>query len=138
MMIKQISVFVENKPGKLSEITDFLGKNNVDIRALSIADTTDYGILRIIVPDAENVAKMVKKQGFTVSVTDVIALRIENKPGGLAVPLHVLAEEGIGVEYIYAFLSHKDGEAYVVMRIDNIEKAQELLQKKGFTGIDSI
>ncbi len=138
MLIQQISIFVENKPGKLSQITDFLGKNNVNIFALSIADTTDYGILRIIVENPEPVAKLLKKNGYTVSVTDVIALRIENRPGGMAEALNILATENIGVEYIYAFLSREDKQAYVVMRIERIEEACDLLKKNGFIGLTKI
>ena len=138
MMIQQISVFVENKPGRLAQITDFLGKNNVNLFALSIADTTDYGILRIIVEKPDEVAKLLKKNGFTVSVTDVLAIRIENRPGGLADILNILAAENIGVEYVYAFLSREDKEAYVVMRIENGEKAASLLEKNGYAGLSKL
>lgn len=136
MIIKQISVFVENKAGRLSQITDTLGKNNVNIHALSIADTTNYGILRIIVDNPEEVIKLLKNNGFTSSITDVVALRIKNRPGGLADALRVLADEDIQVEYIYAFLANDADNAHVVMRIEAIEKAEAILKNAGFQGLD--
>ena len=134
MIIKQVAIFIENKLGRLVEITDFLSENGVNLHALSITDTTDYGILRIVVDDPESVAKLLKKNGFTVSVTDVVVTKIEDRPGGLSEVLRVLAAEKIAVEYVYPFLSHREEGAFVVVRTPNAEKTKEVLEAKGFVG----
>lgn len=131
MAIKQLSVFVENQQGRLVEITEILAKNEIDIRALSIADTTEFGILRLIVNHPSRAERALKEQGFTVSLTEVIGICITDHPGGLCQALRVLNSEGIGVEYVYAFLSKDDNTAYVILRVEHNGLASEALKKGG-------
>lgn len=128
MFIKQLSIFVENKPGRLATITNLLKQNDIDIRALSIADTRDFGIMRLIVNDPEKAEKVFKDAGCTVSLTNVIAIGIDDKPGGLAGAMDVLYANNISVEYMYAFISKTDNTAYVILRVENNEKALEALK----------
>ena len=130
MLIKQLYVFVENQQGKLREITDILSQAQVDIRALSIADTTNFGILRLIVSDPEQAVAALKKQGFTVSLTEVIGIGVDDKPGGLAHALDVLGEAGLDVEYLYAFVS-KSEKACVILRLEDNQKALDALKAAG-------
>lgn len=132
MTIKQLSVFVENKQGRLSEITGILQGAGVDIRALSLADTTDFGILRLIVDKEETAEAALRGAGFTVSLTPVIAAGIADRPGGLAEAMALLRDGGISVEYMYAFISRRKEMAYVILRVDDNGKAAELLQKASF------
>lgn len=132
MTIKQLSVFVENKQGRLSEITGILQDAGVDIRALSLADTTDFGILRLIVDKEEAAEAALRGAGFTVSLTPVIAAGIADRPGGLAEAMAVLRDGGISVEYMYAFISRRKEMAYVILRVDDNGRAAELLQKAAF------
>ena len=129
MFINQSSVFVENKAGRLAEITGLLEKNNIDIRALSIADTRDFGILRLIVNDPDTAERVLRDNGFTVSLTQVIAIGINDKPGGLAGAMKTLYENKISVEYMYAFISRTDETAYVILRVEDNEKALDVLKK---------
>ncbi len=136
MIIKQISIFVENKPGRLAEITKIIANNNINIRALSVADTTHFGILRIIVDDPVEVERVLKEQGLTVSITTVITACIHNRPGGLAEVLELLSANDIAIEYMYAFIAKSDNEAYVVMRIEAETAAVKLLTDHGFEGMN--
>ncbi|MGN1128150.1 MAG: ACT domain-containing protein [Candidatus Flemingiibacterium sp.] len=136
MIIKQISIFVENKPGRLAEITEIIAKNNINIRALCVADTTHFGILRIIVDNPEEVERILKDAGLTVSITSVITACIHDKPGGLASVLKLFADNGIQIEYMYAFIAKSDNEAYVVMRIEDEDTAAKLLHANGFVGMN--
>lgn len=131
MQIKQLSVFVENKPGRMAEIAGVLGNSNVDIRAISVADTSDFGILRVIVDKPDIAVKALKENGMTVSLTDVLAVGIDDKPGSFARSLEVLAKEDIGIEYMYAFISRESGRAYIIIRADDGEKASKALEKSG-------
>ena len=131
MIIKQISVFVENKSGRLAQITKVLADNNIDIRALSLADTTKFGILRFIVNEPERAEKVLRDADLTVSITDVIAVSVEDQPGGLSRPLQILDEKGINVEYIYAFVGAPHDKAFVILRVDDNEKAVKELQACG-------
>lgn len=131
MFINQISVFIENRPGRLSAITKVLGDNAIDIRALSLADTTNFGILRIIVNDPAKAEKILRENGFTVSTTKVIAVQVEDVPGGLNRTLDRLQEASIAVEYAYAFITRKQDGAFVILRVEDNKKAVELLQKSG-------
>ena len=131
MIIKQISIFVENKPGRLAEITEIIAKNDINIRALSVADTTHFGILRIIVDDPDRVQRVLKEAGLTVLITDV-----NDRPGGLAEVLKLFAAHDIQIEYMYAFIAKSENEAYVVMRIENEDEAVKLLKENGFTGMN--
>ena len=133
MTVNQLSVFVENKQGCLSEITSILQQNQVDIRALSIADTTHFGILRLIVDKPAQAETALKEAGFTVSLTPVIAIGVADRPGGLAEALALLRDGGISVEYMYAFVSRKKDSAFVILRVDDNGKAVELMKNGGFS-----
>ena len=126
-MIDQISVFVENKTGKLAEITEILGAADVDIRALSIADTTDFGILRLIVDKPEKALEVLQQAECIVTVNQVIAVSIDDKPGSLSKVLQLLFDDGISIEYLYAFITRKKENAYVILRMEDNEKAVEIL-----------
>ena len=132
-LIKQISVFVENKSGRLSDILNVIGKNGIDISALSIADTTDFGIVRMIVNDPDKAAEILKSNNLVVKVTDVIALAVADKPGGLAGEIEKLKYAGISIEYMYAFIGKSDKGALVIVRVENPEKALEVLKDENVT-----
>jgi hypothetical protein len=127
-MVKQISVFVENKTGRLAEVTQLLGENNIDISALCIADTTDFGILRLILNKPDEAEKILTDNGFTVSSTDVIAIAIPDTPGSLSKALKTLDSSSIGIEYMYAFVGKTTDEALVILRTENPETATEILE----------
>lgn len=133
MFVKQISIFLENKSGRLSEVTRTLGENDIDISALSIADTTDFGILRLIVNDPEKAEQILKAEGFTVSATSVIAIGVQDKPGGLAKALDILDREKIGIEYMYAFVSKAEDEALVILKVADPDRAVGILQSSGIS-----
>ncbi|MCQ2970382.1 ACT domain protein [Methanobrevibacter gottschalkii] len=128
MAVKQISVFVENKEGRIKKAINTLAEENINIRALSIADTTKYGILRLIVSDNEKAIAALEKDGFIVKENEVILLAVPDKPNGLNSTLAIFDEKGINLEYLYAFVSSKTDAAIVVMRLENMEKAIEALQ----------
>ena len=131
MLTKQISVFLENKSGRLAKVTQVLGENNIDIRALSIADTTDFGVLRLIVNQPEKAKDVLEQKGFTVSVNDVIAIEVEDKPGGLAKALSILDQKGISIEYMYAFVGNCDVKhAMVILRVESPERALVILKEE--------
>jgi len=129
MKVKQISVFLENKSGRLAQVTRVLGEKNINIRVLSIADTTDFGILRLIVNDPDTAYQALKEAGFTVSTTDVIAVEVGDEPGGLARVLELLQQKSINIEYLYAFLQKATNAALVVFRVEQIDEAIDVLQK---------
>lgn len=131
MQVKQISVFVENARGKLSKVTEVLADNDINIRALSIADTTDFGILRLIVQDPEKAVKVLKEHDITVKSTDVLVVAIEDKPKGLNKALALLRDNSVAVEYMYAFVTKHENEAYVIMKTDNPEEAIKALTAGG-------
>ena len=133
MSVKQISVFVENKPGRLAELTKVLSENSIDMRALSIAETPDFGILRVIVNDPLATACVLKDAGYVASLTPVLAAEVADEPGSLAKILSLLAEAEINLDYTYAFLAQKKGTAYMVLRVADNDKAAALLQKAGIT-----
>lgn len=137
MLIKQISVFLENKSGRLAEVTRVLGQNNIDISALSIADTTDFGILRLIVNNPDMAEKVLRDNDFTVSSTNVIGISVEDKPGGLNKALSVLESNDIGIEYMYAFVGKFSDEAMVIIRVDDSDRAIEILEKNGIKVLSS-
>lgn len=131
MFINQISVFIENRQGRLSEITKTLGDGGIDIRALSLADTTNFGILRLIVSEPAKAEIILRDAGFTVSATKVIAVEVDDTPGGLYRTLETLNEAGIAVEYAYAFITRKHDGAFVILRVEQGEQAAEQLLKSG-------
>jgi hypothetical protein len=131
MKVEQISVFLENKSGRLSEVTRILGAGGVNVRALTLADTTDFGILRLIVDDIGRAVELLKKQGFTVGTTSVVAVEVPDRPGGLADILDQIGRAGLNVEYMYAFVERRSDNAVVIFRFDEAEKAIAVLQKAG-------
>ncbi len=135
MTVKQISVFVENKPGQLSEFTKLLEKNNIDLRALSIADTEDFGILRVIVDDSYKTVCMLKEEGYVCSVTPVLAVEIPDRPGSLVKVLDALSDGGVNLEYTYAFLSRKKDSAFMIFRVADNARAIEVLNQNGIKPI---
>ena len=137
MVVKQVSVFVENKEGRIKKAIDTLAKENINIRALSIADTTKYGILRLIVSDNEKAIAALEKDGFIVKENEVIILAVHDEPNGLNSTLAVFDEKGINLEYLYAFVSSKTDEAIVVMRLENMEKAVAALNESNVKILDA-
>jgi hypothetical protein len=137
MVVKQISIFVENKEGRIKKAIDTLAKENINIRALSIADTTKYGILRLIVSDNEKAIEALEKDGFIVKENDVIIVAVPDEPNGLNSTLAIFENQDINLEYLYAFVSSKTDEAIVVMRLENMEKAIEVLEKSNAKLLDS-
>ena len=136
MNIKQLSIFVENKQGRLAEITEIISKSGANIRALSIADTTDFGILRLIVDTPDAAAAALKQAGITVSVTNVIAIGIDDTPGAFSVPMRILSDAGVDVEYMYAFITRKSEKAYVILRVADNDLATKTLADKGIELLD--
>ncbi len=133
MTVKQLSVFVENRPGRLSAITRLLGDANINIRAMSIADTKDFGILRLIVDDAEKALKVLKDEGCSVTITNVLVLRIDDRPGSLAQAMNALYKDNISVEYMYAaFINTESNTACLVLRVDDNDKATVALYDSGY------
>jgi hypothetical protein len=128
MALRQISVFLENKIGRLAEITQILGNKEINIRALAIADTTEFGILRMIVDRPQKAYEALEERGFTVSQTEVVVVEVEDKPGGLARVMAILGKEGINVEYLYAFVAPKGRSALVVLKIEELKNTVDLLQ----------
>lgn len=127
MFIKQLSIFVENKFGRLEAIIDCLSKNNINLRALSLADTADYGVLRVIVDDADKAKMALSEIGVISKLTDVVAVYLDDRSGGLASVLSVLKNEDVSVEYMYAFLGRKEGKALMVLKADDEQKAEKVL-----------
>ena len=136
MAISQISVFVENRPGRLADITAVLAKNSIDIRALSVADTSDYGILRLIVNDPKSAVEALRSEGMTASATQVLGIIIPDEPGGLARAIKVLSDAQISVEYAYAFITPSGGNAYVIIIVEDNDKASEILKGAGIELIE--
>jgi len=135
MKVEQISVFLENKPGSLEHATRVLRDASINIRTLSLAETVDFGILRLIVNDVEQANKVLKDAGFRVNKTIVVAVEVPDKPGGLHSIMEILSKEGINVEYLYAFVEKSGQNAVIIFRFDAPEKAIEVLMKNSFTVI---
>ncbi|MBP1751866.1 MAG: amino acid-binding protein [Geobacteraceae bacterium] len=136
MKVEQISVFIENKSGRLAEIARILGEAGINIRALSLADTSDFGILRLIVNDRETAKQVLKEKGFTVSKTEVVAIEVPDRPGGLSNILQFLDQENINVEYMYAFVERCGENAVIIFRFDETERAIKALVEKGFNVLE--
>jgi hypothetical protein len=130
MCAEQISIFIENKEGRLAEVTAILRDADVNIRALSLADTTDFGVLRLIVNNNERAEKALKKEGFTVGITQVLAVEVKDEPGGLNNILDPLSENEVNVEYMYAFANPQCKNAIMIFRFDDHDKALKLLAEK--------
>ena len=136
MIIKQLSVFLENKQGRMCAVADLLAQNNINIRALSLADTAEFGILRLIVDKPEEGKKILSEAGIVVRVTNVLSLTMEDTPGGMLGVLRTLSESGIGVEYMYAFAGKNNGEAFMIIQTEEPEAAENILQSGGFRQAD--
>ncbi|MGI6152765.1 MAG: ACT domain-containing protein [Christensenellaceae bacterium] len=129
MKIKQISVFVENRKGTLYKLSKALSDNNIDLKALSIADTSKFGIMRCIVNNAEEALEVIKNANFTANITEVLAVEVADKPGGLALVLEVLDKEDINVEYLYSFVRSNCDGALIILRVEEVERAIEAFEK---------
>ena len=137
MKVKQISIFLENKTGRLASVTRLLGTAGINIRALSMADTSDFGILRMIVNNVDAALETLREAAYTVSLTDVVAIEIPDTPGGLADVLESFQNAGMNVEYLYAFVEKTSDKAVVVFRFENVEKALDVLDEIGVTALSA-
>ena len=133
MLLKQLSVFVENQPGRLSAIINRLAENNVNLSALSLADTSGFGVLRLIADKPEVAKEALRGEGVISKSTDVLAVAIDDTPGSLTCVLDLLNENGISVEYMYAFSAKQENKALMVFKVDALQKAEDLLRAKGFS-----
>jgi len=136
-MIKQLSVFLENEPGRLVKVTKLLSEAKIDIRALTVAEIADFGILRLIVDDPDKAYKVLKDNIMAVSIDDVLGVKVDDRPGGLGTIAEILGEAGVNIEYIYAFITKSHEQAFVVMRVGNTEKAVEVLKNKDIRLVES-
>lgn len=131
MKVEQISIFIENKSGRLAEVARVLGEKGVNIRALSLADTSDFGILRLLVDNTDIAQTTLKENGFTVNKTEVVAVEVPDEPGGLCNILQVLDDARVNVEYMYAFVERNAGNAVIIFRFDEVDNAIAVLNGKG-------
>lgn len=136
MRVEQISVFLENKAGRLAEVARTLAEEGVNIRAMSLADTSDFGILRLIVNDNNKAKEALRQRGFTVGKTDVVAVEVEDKPGGLYKILDILYRSNVNVEYMYAFVQQSGSNAVIIFRFDNLDEAVRVLTENGVPVIE--
>ena len=132
-MVYQISVFLENRAGQFAEITGVLAENKIDLRAISIAETADYGVLRLIVGDAEKATSILMQHGYLMSMTPVLVVAVSDEPGGIAPVLATMAESNIDIEYMYSLFTHREGKAYIVFRVAETEKFTQLLADHGLS-----
>lgn len=132
MAIKQLTVFLQNRKGSVVSVTDILAKNNINLRALSIAETAEFGILRLIVNDVTAAEEILKKQGYLIKTVDVVGVKIGDAPGKLTAALSVLDKSDINVEYLYAFMARTEKHAYVVLRVESNAAAEAVLEGAGF------
>lgn len=137
-MVKQLSVFIENKPGRIFKLTRLLSENNIDLVMLSIADTKDFGILRLITNNIENSFKILKEAGYTVSITELIGVEVPDVPGGLSQVLSVFDSAGISIEYLYSFARTSDKTAIILFRVENSESALEKLKSEKIVVTDRV
>ena len=131
MAIKQVTVFVQNRKGSMVSLTDVLSKNDINIRALSIAETEDFGVLRLIVNDEVSAKKILEDNGYLIKIIDVVGVKIGDKPGALTAALDVLDKANINVEYLYAFMARTEKHAYVVLRVEDNNAAESALENAG-------
>lgn len=136
MTIQQISVFLENRSGQLSEITGLLAENKVDLRAIHIAETADYGVLRLITVNSQEASRILLEHGFILSMTPVVAVAVPDEPGGLANLLDILAKAGLDIEYMYSVFGRKENLAYMVFRVADIKRLEDILADNGITSVD--
>ena len=136
MTIKQISVFLENRPGKLAEFAAVLSAQKINLRAISVAEAADFGIVRIIVDDVFNAVTILKSENYVCTITDVLAVEVRDEPGMLANMIGVLGTEGINIEYMYTILGKKSNVAYMIIRTNVDARAEKILEAKGFKIVD--
>lgn len=136
--MKQISVFLENRPGSLYSVLKRLKEWSVNLRALSLADTAEFGVLRFIVENPEELVTKLKEENFAATLTEVLAVGIEDRPGGLCDVVEVLTQKGISIEYLYAFVSPQGDKAYVVLRVEDLKTAREVLEEKGIPVLEQL
>ena len=136
MIVKQVCAFVENKTGRLSELADILASNGIDISALSLADSTDYGILRMLVSDPEKAVGVMKSAGVVAKITEALAVAIEDVPGGFAKVVNLLSEKNLEVKYMYASVGHIHGKALMILGIDNAAEAEQIISQTDAGKID--
>jgi hypothetical protein len=137
MKVKQISVFLENKTGRLAEVTDVLGKGGINLRAITIADTADFGILRFVASDPNKALSLLESKGFTAKETDVLGIEVPDRPGGLSAVMAALGKNNVNIEYLYASLEKNKDRAVVVFKIEDIDRGLEVLKESGFTTISA-
>ena len=135
MIIKQISIFMENTTGRLADVTALLAQAGINLRAISIADTTDFGILRMVADQPDEAVKLLKEQGFTARETDVIGVEVPDHPGELARIMSLFRDEGVGIEYLYASLEHSADQAVIVLKVDAVDAALAMLARNGIATI---
>lgn len=136
MTIQQISVFLENRAGQLAEITGVLADNKVDLRAIHIAETADYGVLRLITANPQEASKLLLEHGFILSMTPVMAVAVPDEPGGLARLLAIFAKAELDIEYMYSVFGRKEGMAYMIFRVSDVQRLEELLSENGLAPVD--
>lgn len=132
MKVEQIAIFLENREGRLAEITNVLAENGINIRAMSLADTADFGILRLIVNDTEKAKQILKENGFMVGKTEVLVIEVPDKPGGLAGALNVIRDAGLNIEYMYAFSQRSGESGLIIFRFEDIDAAIATFKKANF------
>ena len=137
MIIKQISIFMENTTGRLADITALPAQAGINLRAISIADTTDFGILRMVADQPDDAVKLLKAAGFTARETDVIGVEVPDHPGELARIMALFRDAGVSIEYLYASLEHNEGKAVIVLKVDDIKAGLLMLEHNGFSAIPS-
>lgn len=138
MTIQQLSIFMENKPGQLVRVNEVLTEAGIDIRALSLADTTDFGIARMIVSDCEKAQQLLKENHFMSTITQVFCVVMDDQPGGLGTIAKLMNENGVNIDYLYACVTVIGEKAYVIMHVDNAEKADEVMKAAGIVTSDRI
>lgn len=136
MIVKQVCAFIENKTGRLSELADILATNGIDISALSLADSTDYGILRMLVSDPEKAVDVMRSAGVVAKITEALAVAIEDVPGGFAKVVNLLSEKNLEVKYMYASVGHIHGKALMILGIDNAADAEQIISQTDAGKID--
>ncbi len=134
MIIQQISIFLENRAGQLSEITDILAQSNIDLRAIHIAEATDYGVVRLIVSRPQEAANLLWDKGYILSTRPVVAAPVPDRPGGLAKVLHILADAGIDINYMYSMFGSRDEMAYMIFRVKDVKHLCAVLEANGLNG----
>ncbi len=137
MKVKQISVFLENTTGRLAEVTKVLGTGNINLRAISIADTADFGILRLVVDTPVKTMELLKEAGFTAKITEVIGVIVNDKPGGLMKVMDIFNAEGVNIEYLYSSLINEDGDAVIIFRVEDIDHGLKIVEQAGLKAISA-